>query len=235
MFTGVARAEDRFQWGVNGHPLSQEAYFHVPIATQLDLVQKLGAGWYRVDWFAAAFQANPARFDELVNEATRRKIRLLPVLLASPGGRSTTASPDEIRKAAFEFAKTIVTRYKGRITHWELGNELDIHAMIRQGEKSGSGKVWSWAGAPDGDSPDHYEEHRYQTVKAEILGLAEGVKAADPTARTLVDTAGWLHDGFLVRLVKEDHVPFDILAWHWYSEIRATSPGCEAASIFSNA
>jgi hypothetical protein len=45
------------------------------------------------------------------------------------------------------------------------------------------------------------------------------VKAADPAASTIVDTAGWLHYGFIERLVKEDRVPFDILAWHWYSEM----------------
>ena len=33
----------------------------------------------------------------------------------------------------------------------------------------------------------------------------------------MVDTGGWLHYGFIDRLVREDHVPFDILAWHWYS------------------
>jgi hypothetical protein len=36
---------------------------------------------------------------------------------------------------------------------------------------------------------------------------------------TIVDTAGWLHYGFVERLVHEDRVPFGILAWHWYSEM----------------
>ena len=107
-------------------------------------------------------------------------------------------------------------RYKGRITHWELSNELDGYAMIRKGEKTRDGKVWPW-GDPDGSRPENYEEGRYQRAKAEILGLYEGVKAADPTAITVVDTGGWLHYGFIDRLVREDHVPFDILAWHWYS------------------
>jgi len=68
-------------------------------------------------------------------------------------------------------------------------------------------------------SGDTYNEERYARARAEIQGLYDGVKAADPAAQTIVDTAGWLHYGFIERLVKEDHVPFDILAWHWYSEM----------------
>ena len=216
---GQAGAAEPFQWGVNGHPVSQEAYFHVPLTNQLDLVAELGAGWYRFDVGAKDFAGNTARLDELAGEATRRKIRLLPVLFAAPGGRSKNATPEQIRAAAFEFAKAIVTRYKDRVSHWELSNELDGHAMLRKGEKARSGRVWIWDGDPDGSSPDHYEEGRYQRGRAEIEGLSAGVKAADPAARTIVDTAGWLHTGFVDRLVKEDRVPFDILAWHWYSEM----------------
>ena len=218
-FCGQARAAEPFHWGVNGHPVSQEAYFHVPLTNQLDLVAELGAGWYRFDVGAKDFAGNTARLDELADGAARRKLRLLPVLFASPGGRSAHAAPEQIRAAAFEFAKAIVARYKDRVTHWELSNELDGHAMLRKGEKARSGKEWIWAGDPDGSSPDHYEEGRYQKARAEIEGLSAGVKAADPAARTIVDTAGWLHTGFVDRLVKEDRVPFDLLAWHWYSEM----------------
>jgi uncharacterized protein YjbJ (UPF0337 family) len=208
-------ARESFQWGVNGHPVSQEGYVQVPIAAQLDLVAKLGAGWYRMDWGTDAAGGDTARFDRLVAEAGRRKIRLLPVLF-SPNGRSPNATPEQIRTAAAAFARTVVGRYKGQITHWELSNELDNYAMIHKGEKNREGKIWQWGDAV-GDRPEHYEEGRYQKAKAEIQGLYEGVKAADPSATTVVNTGGWLHYGFVDRLCKEDHVPFDILAWHWYS------------------
>ncbi|MEI7728789.1 MAG: glycosyl hydrolase [Verrucomicrobiota bacterium] len=219
LLAGTSLVAAPFQWGINGHTVSQEAYFHVPITTQLDLVSELGAGWYRMDWGAKTFQGSTARMDELVAEAGQRQIQLLPVLFASPGGRSKQATPEQIRAAATTYAQAVVSHYKGKITHWELSNELEAHAMIRKGETSRSGKLWKWDGDPDGSSPDHYEETRYQRAKAEILGLQEGVKAADPNARTIVDTAGWLHFGFIERLVREDRVPFDILAWHWYSEM----------------
>jgi hypothetical protein len=217
MWTTVAAAGEPFQWGVNGHPVSQVGYLQVPLAVQLDLVSELGAGWYRTDWDAARLPSDMARDDELVAQAERRKIRLLPVIF-SPVGRKKGAAPEEIRAAAAAFAKEVAGRYKGRITHWELSNELDIYAMIRKGEKTRSGQVWQW-GSPAGNRPEDYEETRYQQAKAEIQGLYEGVKAADPAAMTIVDTGGWLHYGFTDRLITEDHVPFDILSWHWYSEM----------------
>ena len=141
------------------------------------------------------------------------------MLFSSPGGRSKTATPEQVRTNAAAFARAIVSRYRGRITHWELSNELEAHAMIRRGETTRAGKLWKWAGDPDGSHADDYDEARYQRAKAEIQGLYDGVKAADPSALTIVDTAGWLHYGFVDRLVHEDHIPFDILAWHWYSEM----------------
>jgi hypothetical protein len=215
--TAYRQATEPFQWGVNGHTVSQAAYWQVPIAMQLDLVEELGATWYRFDLSAGAFRGNTARVDELLAGAEQRKLRLLPVLFAKPGAWDAKATPEQIRAAAAAFAREVVGRYKGRITHWELNNELDAYAMIRKGETTRSGKLWQWGDA-EGSDPDTYDEGRYQKAKAEILGLHEGVKAADPHAVTIVDTAGWLHYGFIERLVKEDHVPFDILAWHWYSE-----------------
>ena len=211
------QAAEPFRWGINGHPVSQESYWQVPIATQLDLVAESGAIWYRFDLSAEAFHGNTDRVDALLAGAERRHLRLLPVLCAEPGARDTKATPAQIRAAAAAFAKEVVSHYKGRITHWELNNELDAYALIRKGETTRSGKLWQWGDA-EGSDPDTYDEGRYQKAKAEILGLHEGVKAADPQAQTIVDTAGWLHYGFIERLVKEDHVPFDILAWHWYSE-----------------
>lgn len=212
-----ALAAEPFNWGINGHPLTQEGYSSMPIGTQLDLVSELGVGWYRFDAPASVLNnsARLARFDDLANEAERRRIQLLPVLF---GPRSKDVSTEKIRAAAFAYAKDIVGRYKDKITHWELSNELDNYAMIKKGELLRSGKLWRF-GSPDGSKPEEFEEGRYQNAKAEILGLYEGVKAADPKALTIVNTGGWLHYGFIERLVKEDRVPFDILSWHWYSEM----------------
>jgi hypothetical protein len=206
------------QWGVNGHPFSQSGYFDVSLAEQIELVGASGAAWYRFDLSAGNFQASTARLDELVKVAGEGGIRLLPVLIASPGARDVGATPEQLRASAAAFAHAVVSRYKGRITHWELSNELDDYALIRKGDTTTTGKRWDW-GDPDGSRPEDFEEARYQRAKAEILGLGDGVRAADASAKTIVDTAGWLHYGFIERLSAEDHVPFDILSWHWYSEM----------------
>ena len=210
-------AGDGVRWGVNGHPLTQVGYFDVPLAAQVALVGQLGAGWYRVDLGAGDFAADTARFDELLTDAEKAGVQLLPVLSSSPGGRSA-ATPAEIHEAALAFGRAVAGRYRGRITHWELGNELDAAALVRKGDATRDGRIWAW-GDPDGSRPEDYEEGRYQRARAEIAGLGEGVRAADPAARTVVDTSGWLHYGFIERLVAEDRVPFDVLAWHWYSEM----------------
>jgi hypothetical protein len=215
-----APASAPFHWGVNGHPLNQAAYMDVSLAAQLDLVAGLGASWYRCDVDAPVFRDNPARFDALVRAAEKRKIKLLPILLPSPNCQDAEATPKQIHDAARAFAIDIVSRYKGRITHWELGNEYDTYALIHKGEVTQSGLRWTWDSDPDGDSPDAFDPGRCARVKAEFMGLYEGVKAADPAALTIVNTAGWLHYGFIDRLVRENPtVPFDILSWHWYSEM----------------
>lgn len=218
LFCTPVRAQP-FAWGVNGHPVSQEGYWQVPLTTQLDWVGELGAGWYRCDISASSFQANTARIDELLAEAEKRGLKLLPVLV--PGAELTDekTSPPQLQAAAAGFARAIASRYHGRITHWELGNELDLFALVRKGETTRGGQRWEWDGAPDGSSAEDYHQGRYERARAFIQGLQEGVKSADPAALTLVDTAGWLHHGFIERLVREDRVPFDILAWHWYSEM----------------
>ena len=194
-------AADPFHWGVNGHPMNQVGYLDIPIQTQLDLVVELGAGWYRFDVTEPIFQGDTARLDTLVYEAEQRKLRLLPVLLPPADCRSNETTTEQIRTRAAAFAKAIASRYKGRITHWELGNEYDTYALIRKGEVTRRGKLWSWDGAPDGGSPDDYDQGRWERVKAEIMGLYEGVKAADPAALTIVNSAGWRHYGFVERLL----------------------------------
>jgi hypothetical protein len=215
----VARGgEETFAWGVNGHPLSQAAYFDVSLSAQLGLVCDLEAGWYRIDLGEGSFAALTSRLDELLTAAAGRRVRLLPVLIPSLGAAAAGAEPEAVRAGAFAFARMVAARYRGRITHWELGNELDAVALLRRGDTTRAGTAWTW-GDPDGSREEDYDDRRYGRAMAEIRGLAEGIKAADPQATTVVGTAGWLHYGFIARLVNEDRVPFDVLAWHWYSEM----------------
>ncbi len=207
------------QWGINGHPLTQEGYWQVPLDDQLDLVKDSGATWYRISFGFDAYRANTARFEELLAKAEKRNLKLLPVLMPPKGFYGDSKPLAQIKEESAAFGKEMASRYKGRITHWELGNELDTFAMIKKGEKNRAGKEWKWDGAPDGKIPDDYETNRYERCREFFKSLQQGIKEADPKALTMIDTAGWLHYGFLQRL-KEDGVnDYDILAWHWYSEM----------------
>jgi Glycosyl hydrolase catalytic core len=211
-----SRVYQPFWWGVTGHPLAQEAYFHIPITTQLDLISEIGASWYRCDWPQSA-ENNIVRIEELISESERRNIKLFPILFPTTSARDSNATPEQIRSASFVFARNTVSLYKTKVHYWELDNELETYAAITKGEKTRKNKTSLW-GMTDGTSPEEFEEIRYQKVKAEFLGLLDGIKAADKTAKTAIN-AGWLHYGFIERLVNEDKVPFDILAWHWYSDM----------------
>jgi hypothetical protein len=195
---------DGFRWGVNGHPGAQEGYRQVPIAAQLDLIVELGAKWYRCDWSEGTFRASPAVYDTLVDEAARRGVRILPVIFPDTSCRSERP-PAQIRAESERFARALVGRYRGRITHWELDNELDNWALVRKGEKCPDGLLWQW-GDPHGNDPNHFQEDRYQKARAEFEGLHAGVKAADPAAKTIVDSC-WIHYGFVERLLAIDRVP----------------------------
>ncbi len=49
-----------------------------------------------------------------------------------------------------------------------------------------------------------------------IRGLLDGIHAADPQARGIVDAAGWCHWAFQEQLWA-DGVHWDVTGWHWYS------------------
>jgi hypothetical protein len=192
-----------FILGVNGHSFTQEGYWQVPVEQQMALVKEMGVGWYRYDW---GWGLDFTHSDKLVAAAEAAGIKLLPVLF--PPVAAAKGDLVEVRRLAFEYGKAVAARYKGRITHYELSNELDCGAMTK----------WPNGGDRDGAARSDYDFHKYAQYCELLRGLSEGVHDGDPAARRVIDAAGWLHFGFMDRLV-DDAVPFEIVAWHWYSEM----------------
>jgi hypothetical protein len=210
--------KNSFQWGVTGHPVSTPGYRDIGVSKQLDLISELGAGWYRFDILQSSFEKNQENLDRFISEAVKRKIKLLAVLIPNSILERGNETPQQIYSSSKTFAKAVVTRYKQVIDEWELDNELFSYALVKKGEKTSAGKIWQW-GSPGGSSPDDYENRRFEQTKSNIYGLYEGAKSADPKSITVV-CDGWLHYGYIERLLKEtDSLPFDKLAWHWYSEM----------------
>jgi hypothetical protein len=204
--------------GINGHPVSQTGYLnnHISYASQMSLLNDLGVQYYRFD---VNNGYSLSAMDALFTAASNAGITLCPILAAGwpgavPNGHLDNNTEAQLEDAAETFAFTLVDRFKGSTTYWELSNELDRYAMIQTGETWDLGGTWPF-GTPGGSATDHYYTPRYNKTRGLIRGLGTGARAADSTCTLIVDSAGWQHYGFIQRLVN-DAVPFDILAWHWY-------------------
>ncbi len=198
-------------WGIYGRALD---YYPGTFEEQISHVKELGLTTYRIDLQSESqFKA----LEKLLAVSKRYGIKILPTLQIE--NRSTAWSEDEVYKKSRSFAQSAVSRFKKDINVWEMGAETEQWAMVRPGEIMDNGARWAlnW-GDPGGDSYNHYVAARYNKVRGLIRGLCDGAHAADPNAKCIVNTAGWLHYAFLQRLIS-DRVNFDITGYHWYSQM----------------
>ena len=204
-------AQRHIIWGVNGHPLV--SYPGVSIETQLDAVRELGMTSYRVD--IGSIEHIPG-LQRLVHEARARGITVLPVIT---GGFDLDKNPPElIEKKAFGVAFALVSSFRGQIPVWELGNELENYAIIQPCEMQDDGKQYSCSYGPTGGrGPLEYYGPRWAKVSAALKGMTEGARAADPSVRRAVGTAGWGHLGAFERM-RADGIEWDISVWHMYGQ-----------------
>lgn len=159
-----------------------------------------GADLCRIDW-----GSDWDLQEDILAAADRAGVELLPVLFPPrPGDGTEQASYD----AAKAYARECGERYRGRVRYFELSNELDCRCMTK----------WPNGGDRDGAAITDYDETLYAPIRGMLRGLAEGLRETHPEALRIIDAAGWLHFGF-IDLLMRDQVPFDILAWHWYSEM----------------
>lgn len=163
-------------------------------------VKDCGADLCRMDW-GSDWQTN----GEILAAAQTAGVELLPVLFPPAPAEDTEQAWYE---ASYAYGKECATRYQGKIRYFELSNEKDCACMTK----------WPNGGDRDGASVDDYDPAKYAPIRGMMRGLAEGLRAGNPECLRVIDTAGWLHFGFIDLLVR-DEVPFDILAWHWYSEM----------------
>ncbi len=201
-----------FVLGLNGHALTQPVDTDISLDEQIALLKKAHAVIYRTPLPA---KPNWERFSHLVDVLAQNQIALLPVLL--PHLDYKTATPDTVEKEAHDYALACAQHGLGRVGYWELGNELDTFALHKKGDSLPDGKVYTYNYFPSGWSRGDFDDHRYQFVLATLRGMNRGIREGDPAAKTIVNTAGWVHAGFIQRLL-DDHLDFDIIGWHWYSE-----------------
>ena len=110
-------------WGVNGHPFT--AYPGVDLATQVRLLDELGAKAYRIN-VSSAQQFGP--LSQLVQVAGARGVQIVPVL--TPPVSLKDASEAELYRMSRAFGFEAARHIKVLVPTWELGNELESFAII---------------------------------------------------------------------------------------------------------
>lgn len=198
-------------WGVNGHPFTN--YRGTTIVEELDFIKQMGLTSYRVD---VLDERSVRGLRLLAREGRSRGITILPVI--TPSVSFTANTPEELYKRAFDRAVALVEPLKDEIRVWELGNELENHAIIRPCEMRDNGERYNCAWGPAGGTTalDYYGP-RWAKVSAILRGLSDGVKSVDPTIRRAIGTAGWGHTGAFERM-KADGLDWEISIWHMYGQ-----------------
>jgi hypothetical protein len=208
---GTIPTRGELQLGVNGHPVT--SYPGVSLEQQIAYVADLGLKSYRVD-ISSLSQVD--RLGELVKLAKARGIEILPVI--TPKFSLSKESTEDLYKWSFNLAVKLVSRFKNEIRVWELGNEMEIGAIIRPCEMRDDGRQYpcEWGPAGGVNVLDYFGP-RWKKVSSVLKGLSDGTASVDPKIRRAMGTAGWGHIGAFERM-RLDGIEWDISVWHMYGQ-----------------
>lgn len=199
------------KYGVNtGIMVPEEPYFN----SAMDQAGALGVGWIRLsnDWVDLEPSDNNWNFsdsDKYIDTARSKGLNVLYNFDPDLNGKFCTMSPAQVALGKVpqcsdeqfkDYITQIVSRYKGKVSYYELGNEPDLR------------RTWR-------DNPHEY---------AKALALAyPTLKAADPNAKLLLgglalgggqsSSVKWVQD----FLNDKDNPPlnnFDIMNYHTYDK-----------------
>lgn len=192
--------------GINGHPLGTAPYISTPATTQISLLKDMNMTWYRVDVMSLSDGSItvPKLWDPLKQAADAGGVKILPMLY--PRTINYTVSEAESYNLGKKLGSNFASKYGSYFTYYNLGNELDLKCLLL-------GK--------DGRVSTDYNQAKYQIIRGYLRGMDEGIKSQDADAKTMID-ASWVHYGFL-QMLERDNVKFDIVAYHWYSEMEGAA------------
>ncbi|NCD72390.1 glycosyl hydrolase [Mucilaginibacter agri] len=172
----------------------------------MDLITGMGMQYYKFDVMTQADGSItvPYLFTPLKNAAIAAKVKLIPDL--TPTTLDFSATEAKSYAAGKLLGANFAQKYGPYFTFYILGNEMDNRVIL-------PGKT--------GNKVTDYDPARFKIVAAYLKGMDEGVKSTDPVCRTMID-ASWLHYGFL-QMLQDYGVNFDIVAYHWYSEMEGAA------------
>jgi hypothetical protein len=197
---------------------------HQPASDVLDAAKALGVSWVRIDfnWYQVqptATKTDWSLFDKLINEATKRGLKVFPTLGYGPDwaceadkdGKSNNNVPKAGKYQAF--CQAAAARYKGKITHWGLWNEPNL---------------------------DFFDGTKQQWIDRVVIEGTKGIKAGCPACKVLgpelasigSDYAVWLADS--IKALKQASLMYDIVTWHIYGSFVELNPSwaCWSGDLF---
>jgi len=204
--TSAGTATRKLILGINGHPLSAEAYIQLGITDQIKMLKKMGMTWYKINVSVNAdgSMQNIETFLPLQKLAKSNGINLLPSL--STAGLKFSDTEAQAYAKGKTSGSNFAAKYSQYFTTYHLGNEMEQEIIL-------AGK--------SGQYTSNYDAKKFKVTAAYLKGMNEGVKAKDPGAITLVD-ASWLHYAYIQMLISYG-VGFNVLSYHWYSDMEGAA------------
>ncbi len=217
----AAMADSPF--GVNSHIATRYALTG-GLSGPADLVAGLGGLWAREEFRFDVIEPSPGRWnwalaDEMVAKLTGRGVRILGLLVYSTGWATPgwSGSPSAIvhqmphLEAWRGFVRAVASRYRGRVSAWEIWNE-ENHDIF-------------WRPRPD---PIAYSR-LLQAAYSEI-------KSVDPAAQVVIGGTSGVDVAFLEAVASAGAWGnFDVLAVHPYVGKKSPEAGRLASSELAKA
>jgi hypothetical protein len=199
-----------FHWGAVGHNDraswgSDYPYNKIPLLQQMHLLNATGMSWYRTG-------CDSTTCAQLIQAAQTAGVSLLGGFALWPDEHSDEQANYQ---RAYSYALDESSHAQKSIQYFEASDEVD-----------------NWVGMKgDGSTRNQYAQDKYIQARGLLRGLIDGAHAGNPSAKVLVDDAGWCHYGFL-KALWEDGVRWDITAFHWYSsQGDIEKAGCSATNV----
>ena len=189
------KSKTAFQWGVMTREASLQDYSLDYWKQELAWDKKLGVKWIKADYDA---HAGYKRSVEMVTEANQEGINVL--FQFAPADILKSKKPyDE----GYALGKKLAGKLTGQVIYYQLMSEPASTAL----------KGGQYTGTKETD----YDPAKYQIVMNWLKGASDGVKAADPSAKVVINDQ-WTHFAFF-DMINRDGVKFDVLGWNWFSDM----------------
>jgi hypothetical protein len=194
-------SSERFVWGINGHPLTQLAYYQ-NIDDQIAQIKDLKLKSYRFDipLDSNGYAKKEQLLNQLLGKLKANQITPLPVLMQSglKGLDNTT-----IYQKSYIQGQNFASRYGKYLSVVEVNNEADNKMML--------------PGDPSGKKKSDYSTEKSQRIISAIKGFIDGLKSTNSTIKVTLSVS-YIHYYYL-QLLKDNNVNYDIIGCHWYSNM----------------